>query len=176
MVSCNSWPLQMAPNCQPLWYGCNAQSHKYKIVQELHKIAHVTVTARRLHKLKSGLLSLVCHRRACGHALTKTARLQDPFCLDTEQRCRSRHGQCTATARPARRWSMSTFHSGTRMWSVDFLDVLATHGRSASQPPTLARCNLVSLSCPQQPPNPRELPPHRECPLQSGSNAKLSCS
>ena len=30
---------------------------------------------------------------------------------------------------------------------------------------------ISSLSCPQQPPNPRELPPDRECPLQSGSLA-----
>ena len=30
---------------------------------------------------------------------------------------------------------------------------------------------ISSLSCLQQPPNPHELPPHRECPLQSGSLA-----
>ena len=45
--------FEVAPNCQPLWYGCSVQSQKYKTVQKLHKIAHVTVTARRLHKFKS---------------------------------------------------------------------------------------------------------------------------
>ena len=33
---------------------------------------------------------------------------------------------------------------------------------------------ISSLTCHQQPPNSRELPQHRECPLQSDSNAQLS--
>ena len=46
-------------------------------------------------------------------------------------------------------------------------------------PPTLARCSLFSLSCFQQPPIPRELPPHGERPLQFGSLAgpqQMTCT